>query len=60
MIAAPFAAVMDHSYDTVLHYYGDAEDVDVPVDGDGRGWALPDVDPIDSLPELDTEWSHDT
>ena len=60
MIAAPFATVMGHIYDTVLHYYGDAEDVGVPVDGDGRGWALSDGDPIDILPELDTEWSHDT
>lgn len=57
MIAAPFATVMDHIYDTVLHYYGDAEDVGVPVDGDGGGWALPDVDLIDILTELDTEWS---
>ena len=57
MIAAPFATVMGYIYNTVLRYYADAEDVGVPLDGDGGGWALSDVEPIDILDELDTEWS---
>ena len=55
MIAAPFATVMAHIYDTVLHYYADAGDVGAPWEG-GGGWVLPDVEPIDILEKLDTEW----
>ena len=56
MIAAPFATVMDHIYDTVLHYYADAQDVGVPWDG---GWILPDVDPFDIVGEFDPGWNEE-
>ena len=54
MIVAPFATVMAHIYHTVLHYYADASDVGAPWEG--GGWVLPDVEPIEILEKLETEW----